>query len=94
MRSCAFRILIATCVVIGFLSIGVTVYAVNVSPVLHPNLAAAQRFVEKAINKISAAQRVNEFDMNGHAAKAKALLDQAYSEVKLAAEASDVNESR
>jgi hypothetical protein len=32
--------------------------------------------------------------MNGHAAKAKALLDQAYSEVKLAAEASDVNESR
>jgi len=68
-----------------------TVYAVNVSPALHPNLAAAQRFVEKAINKISAAQRVNEFDMNSHAAKAKALLDQAYAEIKLAAEAANAH---
>jgi hypothetical protein len=91
MRSCAFRILIATCVVIVFLSLGMTVYAVNVSPALHPNLAAAQRFVEKAINKISAAQRVNEFDMNSHAAKAKALLDQAYAEIKLAAEAANAH---
>ena len=33
----------------------------------------------------------NEFDMNGHAAKAKALLDEAYSEIKLAAEAANRN---
>jgi hypothetical protein len=29
--------------------------------------------------------------MNGHAAKAKSLLDEAYTEVKLAAEAANVN---
>ena len=91
MRSSSFRILIVSCLVIGLLSIGITVYAGNVSPALHPNLAAAQRFVERAINKISVAQRVNEFDMNGHAAKAKALLDQAFVEIKLAAEAANAH---
>ena len=91
MSSSSFRILILSCVVIGLLSIGITGYAVNVSPALHPNLAAAQRFVERAINKISTAQRANEFDMNGHAAKAKALLDQAYTEIKLAAEAANAH---
>jgi hypothetical protein len=51
----------------------------------HPNLAEAQGFIQDAINKISAAQGANEFDMGGHAARAKALLSQAYDEVKLAA---------
>jgi len=31
----------------------------------------------------------NEFDMGGHAARAKDLLDQAYREIKLAAEAAN-----
>ena len=55
----------------------------------HPNLAAAQRFCDQAFNKISAAQQANEWDMNGHAAKAKELLDQANHELKLAAEAAN-----
>jgi len=63
--------------------------AENVSPKRHPNLAAAQRLVDQAFNKISAAQQANEWDMNGHAAKAKQLLDQANSELKLAAEAAN-----
>jgi hypothetical protein len=41
--------------------------------------------------KITAAQEANEFDMNGHAAKAKELLDQASRELKLAAEAANKN---
>jgi hypothetical protein len=57
----------------------------------HPNLAAAQRFCDQAFNKISAAQTANEFDMNGHAAKAKELLEQAGHELKLAAEAANTN---
>jgi hypothetical protein len=77
--------------VIGLLSFCITVYAGNVSPTRHPNLAAAQRFIEKAINKVSAAQTANEFYMNGHAAKAKALLDQAYNEIKFAAESANAN---
>ena len=55
----------------------------------HPNLAAAQRFIEQAIAKVSAAQGANEFDMGGHAAKAKEHLDRAYEEIKLAARAAN-----
>ncbi len=58
----------------------------NVNPHKHPNIAAAQRLVDQAFAKITAAQEANEWDMNGHAAKAKGLLDQANAELKLAAE--------
>ena len=91
MKSSFFRILIVSCVVVGLLSFCITAYGRNVSPRRHPNLAAAQTFIERAIEKVSAAQRANEFDMNGHAAKAKALLDEAYAEIKLAAEAANAN---
>ena len=61
----------------------------NVNPGRHPNLAAAQRLAEQAYNKITAAQQANEWDMDGHAAKAKELLDQANRELKQAAEAAN-----
>jgi hypothetical protein len=38
---------------------------------------------------ISAAQQANEFDMQGHAQKAKDLLDEASREMKAAAEAAN-----
>jgi hypothetical protein len=63
----------------------------NVSGARHPNLAAAQRFCAQAFEKISAAQTANEFDMQGHAAKAKDLLEQADKELKQAAEAANRN---
>lgn len=63
--------------------------AKNVSAARHPNLAAAQRLTAQAFAKISAAQTANEFDMKGHAAKAKELLDQANNELKQAAEAAN-----
>jgi hypothetical protein len=63
--------------------------AQNVSGERHPNLAAAQRLTNMAFNKITAAQEANEWDMEGHAAKAKDLLDQANHELKLAAEAAN-----
>lgn len=61
----------------------------NVSKKHHPNLAAAQHLVEQAFNRITEAQRANEFDMGGHAEKAKDLLDQANKELKAAAEAAN-----
>jgi hypothetical protein len=61
----------------------------NVSARRHPNLAAAQRLVDQAFAKITAAQRANEFDLAGHAERAKGLLDQANRELKLAAETSN-----
>ena len=63
--------------------------AQNVSPKAHPNLAAAQRLVLQATEKLDAAQKANEFDMGGHAQKAKDLLVQASAEIKLAAEAAN-----
>ncbi len=63
----------------------------NVSHHRHPNLAAAQRLTTQAFAKIEAAQRANEFDLNGHAQKAKELLDEANHELKAAAETSNAN---
>ena len=61
----------------------------DISGKRHPNLAAAQRLARQAWEKVSAAQVANEWDMQGHAAKAKALLDQVNEELKLAAEAAN-----
>lgn len=63
----------------------------NVSASAHPNLAAAQRLVTQAFQKLTAAQRANHMDMKGHAAKAKQLLIQANQEIKLAAEIANQN---
>jgi hypothetical protein len=65
--------------------------AQNVSGKKHPNLAAAQRLCDQAFEKITAAESANEYDMAGHARKAKELLDQASRELKQAAEAANKN---
>jgi hypothetical protein len=91
MKSPLRRNLPIVVVMIALLTVGIALYAGNVSHARHPNLAAAQTLIEKAVHKISEAQEANEFDMNGHAAKAKSLLDDAYSEIKLAAESANRN---
>ena len=61
----------------------------NVSPRRHPHLAAAQRLAHQAFEKILEAQRANEWDLGGHAQRAKELLDQVNNELKQAAEVSN-----
>jgi F0F1-type ATP synthase membrane subunit b/b' len=83
-------------VLLGFLLIlaGVAVAqkpAQNVSGARHPNIAAAQRLAAQAYQKIVAAQQANEWDMQGHAQKAKDLLDQANNELRQAATAANRN---
>ncbi len=63
----------------------------NVNPKRHPNIAAAQRLSRQAYDKIVRAQRANEYDMEGHAQKAKVLLEQVNEELKLAAHAANQN---
>ena len=63
----------------------------NVSGARHPNLAEAQRLSRQAFEKVVAAQKANEWDMAGHAQKAKELLDQVNNELKQAAEAANRN---
>jgi hypothetical protein len=63
----------------------------DVSAKRHPNLARAQKQTDNAYKSIVAAQQANEFDLGGHAQKAKDLLDQANQELKQAAEVSNAN---
>jgi hypothetical protein len=59
--------------------------AQNVSPAIHPNLARAQSDLNLAYQKIVDAQKANEYDLGGHADKAKQLIEQASDELKQAA---------
>lgn len=63
--------------------------AQNISAQRHPNLAAAQSLCVQAYEKIEAARKANDFDMQGHAQKAQELLQQASQELKQAAEAAN-----
>jgi hypothetical protein len=55
----------------------------------HPNMQAAMKALDTAAAKITAAQKANEFDLGGHAAKAKDAIKLAQDELKLAAEAAN-----
>ena len=63
--------------------------AQNIDPQRHGNLAAAQRLVVQAFERLSDAQNANDSQLGGHAARAKELLRQANDEIKLAAEAAN-----
>jgi hypothetical protein len=82
------NVILSGALVLGLVAGSVTV-AHAVDPYRHPNLAAAQSFIDQAIGSVDAAQHANEFDMGGHAARAKELLRQAREEVKLAAKAAN-----
>jgi hypothetical protein len=57
----------------------------------HQDLAAAQKLIEEAYQKITAAQEANHSDLGSHAKKAKELLDQANHELGLAADFANQN---
>jgi hypothetical protein len=57
----------------------------NIDAQRHPNLAEAQKLTNRAYDKLVEAQGANQFDMEGHAQKAKDLLVQASHEMKQAA---------
>jgi hypothetical protein len=73
---------------LGLITSGVGV-AQQVNWGRHPNLAAAQHMTEQAMNKLDAAQQANEFDMSGHAQKAKDLLARANDEILASAAAAN-----
>lgn len=61
----------------------------NISGARHPHLRAAQNASTNAYNQVVQAQEANEWDLKGHAQKAKQLLEEVNNELKLAAEASN-----
>jgi hypothetical protein len=82
MRSTSFVKVLVCCALVGFLLSCASVPG-------HPNLVAAQQFVEQAIDKVTAAQNANNFDMKGHAARAKELMRQAIAEINMAEQAAN-----
>ena len=80
-----FALLVSALLLAGCASAPASPPVQNVSAVRHPNLAAAQRDCGRAFDKITVAQRANEWDMGGHAKRAKELLSQASDEIKQAA---------
>jgi hypothetical protein len=82
------KLLMGSVLGLGLFASGIMV-GQNINPNRHPNLAAAQRFMEQAIGKLDAAQVANEYDMGGHAQKAKDLLREAFAETKMAAGAAN-----
>jgi hypothetical protein len=59
---------------------------VNIDPRRHGNLAAAQKYIVQAFQKLDRAQQANEDQLGGHAQRAKDLLVQADGEIRLAAD--------
>ncbi len=55
----------------------------------HGNMRAAQQMIQQAWQKVDAAQHDNNYDLGGHATRAKELLSQASEEIKLAAESAN-----
>lgn len=62
-----------------------------INPHNHGNLAAAQELAQQAIGRLDQAQAANDDQLGGHAQKAKLLLQQAQSEMVLAAQQSNRN---
>ena len=60
----------------------------------HGNLQAAMEMIHHAEKRIDAAQKANEFDLGGHAQKAKDFLAQAESELKAAGVKADEDEDK
>jgi hypothetical protein len=60
----------------------------------HPNIIAARKAAQVAIEHMQKAQRANEFDMGGHAQRAIDLLNQAQEEMRVAAETDNRKDKR
>ena len=89
------RARIVACVIGLLLVLGVAAIAQrperDINPARHPNLAAAQDLCSRAWQRILDAQKANEWDMDGHAQKAKDLLDEVNRELRIAANAANRN---
>lgn len=79
----AMNKLILAAVLGAFVGAGITALAAPE----HKNIDNAHAAIVQALGKIDDAQKANEFDLGGHAQKARDLLTQAEPELKQAADA-------
>jgi hypothetical protein len=55
----------------------------------HGNMRAAQELIQQAWYKVDEAQKDNNYNLGGHAGRAKELMAQASEEIKMSAEAAN-----
>lgn len=77
---------IAAAALIGSLVSGCAVAGDGYFLSRHPNIEAADSDAQQAIQRMRAAQRANGYDMDGHAARAIGLLQDARAEMAAAAQ--------
>jgi hypothetical protein len=81
---------VALCTV---LALGAVIYAQQGPRVTlgerHGNMRAAQELIQQAWYKVDEAQKDNNYNLGGHAGRAKELLAQASEEIKMSAEAAN-----
>lgn len=82
-------VLLAVTAAVAACAVSAQVPVQNIDPARHGNLAAAQRLVVQAFERLNDAQSANDDQLGGHAARAKDLLRQANDEIKMAAEAAN-----
>jgi len=84
------RIMLVAVLVCSAFILAAVVYAQQPPPVdigdRHGNMRAAQELIQQAWIKVDTAQKDNNYNLGGHAGRAKELLAQASSEIKQAAE--------
>jgi hypothetical protein len=85
------KILLSTVALGAAFSLGAMVTPQNGPPPVdvgerHGNMRAAQQLIQQAWIKVDSAQRDNNYNLGGHAGRAKELLAQASSEIKQSAE--------
>lgn len=87
-RSMIFAVLaVLGCFAASYAAQGLVV--INLNKAKHPNMAAAQLHIAKAHGFVTKAQVANKYNLGGHAAQAKLLLEQASMQVELAAQKAD-----
>jgi hypothetical protein len=91
-KSTMKRILLISLAICAAFTIGAVVFAqqprVDVGE-RHGNLRAAQELIQQAWQKVDVAQQDNNYNLGGHAGRAKELLNQASEQIKQAAEAAN-----
>jgi hypothetical protein len=85
------KIVLSTVALCGAFSLGAMVTPQGGPPPVdvgekHGNMRAAQQLIHEAWLKVDTAQHDNNYNLGGHAGRAKELLAQASSEIKASAE--------
>jgi hypothetical protein len=74
---------------LGIATLAISQTVQNVDPSRHGNLAAAQSLIAQAYQRMTEAQQSNNYELGGHAGRAKQLLSEAANEIGLAAATAD-----